>query len=83
MDVTTQNRNDIIDLIILKMNLVEDLAEQEGYEGETCTQAISETTELIGSLILFDGKDQHDDEIFEEYTNMLTSIQNERRQKET
>lgn len=78
-----QNRNDIIDLIILKMNLVEDLAEQEGYEGETCNQAISETTELIGSLILLDGKDKNDDDIFEEYTNMLTSIQNERRQKET
>lgn len=80
---TNQNRNDIIDLIILKMNLVEDLAEQEGYEGETCNQAISETTELIGSLILLDGKDKNDDEIFEEYTNILTSIQNERRQKET
>ncbi len=78
-----QNRNDIIDQIILKMNLVEDLAEQEGYEGETCNQAISETTELIGSLILLDGKDKNDDEIFEEYTNILTSIQNERRQKET
>ena len=81
--MTTQNRNDIIDQIILKMNLVEDLAEQEGYEGETCNQAISETTELIGSLILLDGKDKNDDEIFEEYTNILTSIQNERRQKET
>lgn len=78
-----QNRNDIIDQIILKMNLVEDLAEQEGYEGETCNQAISETTELIGSLILLDGKDKNDDDIFEEYTNILTSIQNERRQKET
>ena len=78
-----QNRNDIIDLIIQKMNLVEDLAEQEGYEGETCNQAISETTELIGSLILLDGKDKNDDEIFEEYTNILTSIQNERRQKGT
>lgn len=83
MEVTTQNRNDIIDQIILKMNLVEDLAEQEGYEGETCNQAISETTELIGSLILLDGKDKNDDEIFEEYTNILTSIQNERRQKGT
>lgn len=81
--MTTQNRNDIIDQIILKMNLVEDLAEQEGYEGETCNQAISETTELIGSLILLDGKDKNDDEIFEEYTNILTSIQNERRQKGT
>ena len=81
--IINQNRNDIIDQIILKMNLVEDLAEQEGYEGETCNQAISETTELIGSLILLDGKDKNDDEIFEEYTNILTSIQNERRQKET
>lgn len=81
--MTTQNRNDIIDLIVLKMNLVEDLAEQEGYEGETCSRAICKTTELISSLILFDGKNQHDDEIFEEYTNMLTSIQKERRQKKT
>ena len=79
----TQDRNTLIDLIILKMNLVEDLAEDEGYEGETCSQTINETTELIGRLILLDGEDSDNDETFEEYTNMLTSIQNERRQKET
>lgn len=78
-----QKRNDIINLIILKMNLVEDQAEQEGYEGETCSLAICETTELIDSLILLDGKDNLDYVIFEKYTNMLTSMQNERRQKKT